>query len=101
MLVTVTHHDDYSGIEGEEYEEEVPDNASLQEIWDIVVNGRSKSDEITSHWAMEQAEEGLIYFDDNNEAYAGHRIEICWEPREPGTYKIDQKEQGDNDSQIC
>lgn len=84
MKVEVTHNDAYSDIEEETYIEEVPDDASLQRIWDIVANGGENTDEITEENRLfEQAKEGLIIFDDNNESYADHRIEISWEARSP------------------
>jgi hypothetical protein len=80
MQVEVVHDDDFSEIEGEPYHVEVSDDADLQEIWDIVVNCGDKTDELTD-WGMQIAEEGIIYFDDNNESSAGHRVQITWEAR--------------------
>jgi hypothetical protein len=91
MIVEVSDQDCFCDVVNAPYEAEVPNDASLQEIWDIVCNGGEKSDEIiNAHWGISRAEEGQIYFDDSNESSAGHIVEITWQARPPGTYKTDQ-----------
>jgi hypothetical protein len=82
MQVEVIHESDHSCCENEPYTEEVPDNATLQEIWDIVNNGGTKTDELDPEsWEFETVSEGEICYDDNNESSAGSRITITWPAR--------------------
>jgi len=82
MQVEAIHESDHSCGESEPYTEEVPDNATLQEIWDIVNNGGTKTGELDPEsWEFETVSEGEICYDDNNESSAGSRITITWPAR--------------------
>ena len=82
MKVEVIHESGHDCSEAEPYFEEVPDNATLQEIWDIVNNGGTKTDELDpKSWEFEIVKEGEICFDDNNDSSAGSRLTITWPAR--------------------
>ena len=86
MQVEVIHDSGHDCFDAEPYFEEVPDNATLQEIWDIVNNGGTKTDELDPEsWEFETVEEGEICFDDNNDSSAGNRISITWPARSQRT----------------
>jgi len=78
MIVNVHHVDNFSGIENT-FDKEVPDKATLQEIFDhVCCNGVY---ETIGEYKDTIASEGLIVFNDDSEYSRGHIITITWKTR--------------------